>query len=87
MQYARFVLIIAPLFLSACGKDEVSRAPQYDYTFTETGVCTTGLHSYSRLPDLCAALTSMSSNNNCAESLRENYFQSQCPGQVYIRSY
>jgi len=68
--------------MTACNASSNNNTQDISYELTENG-CATGKHSFSSTSDLCAALQNNSLNNNCAYSLREEEFNSRCPGQTF----
>ena len=59
-----------------------NQAQTLQYNLTENG-CSTGDKTFSSLDELCQGLRNDSFNNNCAQSLRFQKFQNDCPGRSW----
>lgn len=84
--YFALFIISSLALLSSCnkGSDNISsdRTQSLSYDFTENN-CPTGKQAFSSHEALCAGLQDESLNKGCASTLREEYFKTQCPGQVF----
>ena len=73
----------------SCSKDatklltsDQNNATSLSYNLTENG-CSTGNHSFNSQDELCNGLRDDSLNNNCAQNLRYQKFQTDCPGRAW----
>lgn len=74
------VLALAALVaLVGCSAESKDEAKSYTYSYTFNG-CATGEHTFSSLSDMCAALQNETLNKNCAQGMRQDRFQADCPG-------
>lgn len=62
------------------GQDELQVDNKFQYEFTING-CGTGKQTFNSSENLCIGLQNNTLNNNCALSLRESYFKSNCSGE------
>jgi hypothetical protein len=77
--------LLCSLYFFGCSKDSGSssnKTESYTYSLTENG-CETKTHTFRYKTDLCRALQDDALNNNCAATLREQRFNSECPGQAF----
>lgn len=64
--------------VSGCAEEKAeSKTYKYEFTFNN---CPTGSHSFSSLSDMCQALQNETLNQGCAQDMRRQYFEQQCPG-------
>ncbi len=68
--------------LSACNQSVSASSQDISYDLTQNQ-CPTGKHSFSNNGDLCAALQDNSLNHNCALDLRQQRFETDCPGATF----
>jgi hypothetical protein len=79
-----FVLFCSGFILSGCNSSSLLNpkveSQSFTYNFTENG-CSTGEKVFSTNDAMCSALRDDVSNNYCAQDLRYQKFQSDCPGK------
>lgn len=75
----RTAYLFGILFLVSCNVVQDAASESFKYSFSE-GFCSTGEKSFSTNAQMCTALQNNSYNNGCAQSQRQSYFQSKCPG-------
>lgn len=77
-----FVYILSTLlfFFSCKGID--NKSSSFSYTLTENN-CTTGEKTFSTNEAMCNALRDDALNQYCAQSLRFQKFQNECPGMTW----
>jgi hypothetical protein len=75
--------------ITACSVDVTKNLPgngansqSLSYNLTENG-CSTGNQSFSTQDALCNGLRDDALNNYCAQSLRFQKFQNDCPGHTW----
>lgn len=82
------LVILTFIFLAAsCSKETLTKltngnnnsAQTLSYTLTENG-CSTGEQKFSSQEQMCEGLKNDSLNNYCAQNLRYQKFQNDCPG-------
>lgn len=84
--------IITTMVFAGCGKDGgnsntiEAKNEKYSYEFEFNG-CKTGKHEFSELSAMCDTLQKVYDNHGCAESIRMEYFKTQCPGQTFVAKY
>jgi len=65
------------LVTASCGS---SGKVDYNYSFSETGVCATGELTFTSLQAMCTALQTDSVNMGCALAARKDFFTQHCTG-------
>jgi len=70
--------LVGLLAAASCGS---SGKVEYMYSFSEAGVCATGVMTFTSLQAMCTALQSDSVNMNCQLAARMDFFtQNHCTG-------
>lgn len=84
------LIVLTCLFLvTSCSKDTLSKitnannnAQSYSYNLSENG-CSTGEQVFSSQSAMCDGLRNDALNNFCAQGLRYQKFQNDCPGRAW----
>ncbi len=78
----QILLISIWLIGASCSVSHDNKSESLSYDFEFNG-CPTGKHEFNSKAELCQGLQNDSLNGGCAQSLRQEYFQAQCPGQEF----
>ncbi len=62
--------------------DGLKKQSSFSYELSENG-CSTGQKTFSSNDAMCNALKDDALNNYCAQNLRYQKFQSDCPGKIW----
>ena len=79
-------LLGAFVFMNGCSgsslTDGLKKQSSFTYELSENG-CSTGEKTFSTNDAMCNALKDDAFNNYCAQNLRYQKFQSDCPGKTW----